>query len=62
VDFAIWVNEGAWVWFLINPHGEGAMIGASANRAEAMREACLSIEEKLTVLIGNPASQEHSIR
>jgi len=49
VDFAIWVSEGAWVWFLINPNGEGGMIGASPNEAQAMHDACLSIEEILTV-------------
>jgi hypothetical protein len=49
VDFAVWGSEGAWVWFLINPSGEGGMIGASTNEAQAMHEACLSIEEILTV-------------
>jgi len=49
VDFAIWVSEGAWVWFLINPNGEGGMIGASPNEAQAMHEACFSIEEILAV-------------
>jgi hypothetical protein len=44
VDFAVW-SEGAWVWFLINPNGEGGMIGASPNEAQAMHEACLSMEE-----------------
>jgi hypothetical protein len=47
VDFAIWRNEGAWGWFLLNPRGKGAMVGASANETQAMREPCLSIEEKL---------------
>jgi hypothetical protein len=45
VNFAIWWSEGAWFWFLIDPRGEGGVIGASANEAQAMREACLSIEE-----------------
>jgi hypothetical protein len=49
VDFAIWQTEGTWVWFVINPRVEGGMIGASSNEAQAIREACLSIEEKLTV-------------
>jgi hypothetical protein len=49
VNFAIWANEGAWFWFLINPGGEGAMIGASVNEAQAISDACLSIEEQLTV-------------
>jgi hypothetical protein len=49
VDFALWGNERAWFRFLINPCGEGGIIGASANEAQAMREACHSIEEILTV-------------
>jgi len=49
IDFAIWRREGTWFWLLINASGEGGTIGASANEAQAMRDACLSIEEKLTV-------------
>jgi len=47
VDFSIWGSEGAWFWFLVNPRGMGGMIGASTNEAQAVREACLSIEELL---------------
>jgi hypothetical protein len=49
VDFAIWSNGGCWFWLLINASGEGGTIGASANEAQAMRDAFISIEEKLTV-------------
>jgi hypothetical protein len=51
VDFAVWGDEGVWFWFwfLINPSGESGVIGASSNEAQAIREACLSIEEKLRV-------------
>jgi hypothetical protein len=48
VDFAVWENQGAWFWLLIDPSGEGGMIGASANEAQATRDARLSIEEKFT--------------
>jgi hypothetical protein len=44
VDFVIWKSESSWFWFLINPRGNGGMIGAAANEARALREACLSIE------------------
>jgi hypothetical protein len=27
VDFVIWRRESAWFWFLINPRGNGGMIG-----------------------------------
>ena len=47
-DFAIWSSGGAWFGFLINASGEGAIIGASMNEAQAIRDACISIEETLT--------------
>jgi hypothetical protein len=62
VDFAIWRTKGAWLWFLVNPGGEGGMIGASANETQAMHEACLSIEEKLTFTDREPRNREHSTR
>jgi hypothetical protein len=49
VDFAVWRNEGAWLWLLINPGGDVGTIGVGTTEAQAMRDACLSIEEKLTV-------------
>jgi hypothetical protein len=49
VDFAVWKSEGAWLWLLISPSGDGGMIGASANEAQAIHDACLSIEENLAV-------------
>jgi hypothetical protein len=49
VDFAIWRSEGTWFWLLISASGEGGTIGASANEAQAMHDACLSIEEESTV-------------
>jgi hypothetical protein len=48
VDFVIWRRGTTWFWFLINPRGNGGMIGAVANEARAIREACLSIEAILT--------------
>jgi hypothetical protein len=44
VDFVIWRRDSAWFWLLINPRGTGGMIGATSNKSQAMREACLSIE------------------
>jgi hypothetical protein len=44
VDFAIWRTAGAWFWFLTNPRGQGGMIGASASEAQAICDACSSIE------------------
>jgi hypothetical protein len=43
VDFVVWC-EGAWFWLLINPRGKGEMIGATITEAQAVWEACSSIE------------------
>jgi hypothetical protein len=57
VDFVIWRRESAWFWFLINPRTTGAMIGATANEARAIREACLSIEAIRTVFSSRPLKE-----
>jgi len=49
VNFAIWSSGESWFWLLINANGEGGTIGASANEAQAVHDAFLSIEEKLAV-------------
>jgi hypothetical protein len=46
-DFSVWRSEGAWFWRLTNASDEGGIIGASANKAQATRDARRSIEEKL---------------
>jgi hypothetical protein len=51
VDFAVWRSGKSWFWLLINASGEGVAIGASASEAQAVRDAHLSIEEKLTVVV-----------
>jgi hypothetical protein len=54
VDFAIWEIEGAWFWLLTDPSGEGGIIGASPNEAQATHDACISIEEKLAPFCSKP--------
>lgn len=49
VEFAFWGSEGTWFWLLISASGQSGIIGASASEARAMRDAFLSIEEKLTI-------------
>lgn len=44
-DFEIWTAQQTWFWFVVNPHRSGGTIGAAATEADALREACLSIEE-----------------
>ena len=45
IAFQIWSGPQTWFWFVVNPHRSGGAIGAAASEADAMREACLSIEE-----------------
>jgi hypothetical protein len=43
--FEVWNGEQTWFWFVANAHRNGGAIGAAATEAEAIREACSSIEE-----------------
>ena len=45
VAFQIWSGPQTWFWFVVNPHQNGGAIGAAASEGDALREACLSIEE-----------------
>jgi hypothetical protein len=44
-SFEIWKGRHTWFWFVADTCCSGAVIGAAANEAEAIREARLSIEE-----------------
>jgi hypothetical protein len=61
VDFAIWSSGRSWFWLLINASGEGGTIGASSNEAQAMRDAFLSIEEKLRSSKPQELGNAHSV-
>jgi len=50
IAFQIWSGPQTWFWFVVNPHQNGGAIGAAASEADALREACLSIEEISTQL------------
>ncbi len=45
IGFQIWNGPQTWFWFVVNPHQNGGAIGTAASESEAVREACLSIEE-----------------
>ena len=45
IAFQIWSGPQTWFWFVVNPHQNGGAIGAAASEADALREACRSIEE-----------------
>ena len=42
VGFEVWSAPGNWFWFV--PYGHGGAIGAALTEAEAIREACATIE------------------
>jgi hypothetical protein len=43
--FEVWTAQQTWYWHLVKSSKDGAMIGAAATEAVAVREACLAIEE-----------------
>jgi len=45
IDFEVWEAQQRWLWCVIDPHRDGGAIGAAASETEAVRDACLSIEE-----------------
>jgi hypothetical protein len=47
IDFEIWDGQQTWFWFVLDPHREGGAIGAAASETDAVRDACLSIDEMM---------------
>ena len=43
--FEVWASQRTWFWRLVHADRSGGAIGAAATEAEAIREACVSIEE-----------------
>jgi hypothetical protein len=48
--FEVWAAQQSWFWFVDKPHGDGGAIGAAATEAEAVRDACSSIEASMAVV------------
>ncbi len=44
-SFTVWSRRRSWFWMVLNQNGNGGMIGTAATEAEAIRDACSSIEE-----------------
>jgi hypothetical protein len=44
VGFEVWPRSSAWFWRLIDPGRNGGTIGAAGDEAEAVQEACATIE------------------
>jgi hypothetical protein len=43
--FEVWTSQRAWFWRLLHPDRDGGTIGVAGSEAEAIRDACTSIEE-----------------
>ena len=43
--FEIWTGQRSWFWRFSHPSRGGGSIGAAATETDAVREACLAIEE-----------------
>ncbi len=43
--FEVWRNRDSWFWRVFDAGRNGGTIGAAGTEADAVREACLSIEE-----------------
>jgi hypothetical protein len=48
-DFEVWNGQRSWFWMVPGPNRNGGTIGAAASRADALRAACMSIEEAESV-------------
>jgi hypothetical protein len=46
LEFVIWSRGSTWFWLLNESHTKGGVIGATADEARAISEACLAIEER----------------
>jgi len=44
-SFTVWKRRQSWFWLVLDQHGNGGAIGTAATEADAVREACTSIEE-----------------
>jgi hypothetical protein len=44
-SFKVWNRRRSWFWLVLNQQGNGGAIGTAATEAEAVRDACSSIEE-----------------
>jgi hypothetical protein len=43
--FEIWTGQQSWFWRFSDPGRAGGSVGAAATEIDAVREACLAIEE-----------------
>jgi hypothetical protein len=48
IDFEVWEAQQRWLWCVIDPHRDGGAVGAAASEIDAVRDACLSIDEMMS--------------
>ena len=48
IDFEVWEAQQRWLWCVIDPHRDGGAIGAAVSETDAVRDACLSIDEMMS--------------
>jgi hypothetical protein len=48
IDFEIWEAQQRWLWCVIDPDRDGGAIGAATTEIDAVRDACLSIDDMLS--------------
>ena len=47
IDFEVWDGQQTWFWFVLDPHRDGGAIGAAGSETDAVRDACLSIDDMM---------------
>ena len=45
-SFNVWNRRRTWFWSVLDQHSNGGVIGTAATEAEAISDACSSIEER----------------
>jgi hypothetical protein len=55
-SFTVWSRRRTWFWLVLDQHRTGGTIGTAATEAEAIRDACSSIEEMSAQLSSRLAS------
>ena len=59
--FEMWTSSCAWFWRLVDAGRDGGTIGAAGNEAEAVQEACATIERIIEGAKGSTSPAEFAI-
>jgi len=61
INFEVWETDQRWLWCVINPHRNGGAIGAATSENDAVRDACLSIDDILRACADIPITVDWEI-